>query len=235
MNTTPSNDRPQYLALGLVSLAVIGFTAILSLFPGRPFQPYFGNTHPLVVVALVTVAGVVSLVFLHSRGWFAIVSTGMSRRGLAVSATIATLFAITVVPADVVIRFPRDMNVPPPQSLFFYPAIGYVVELTFHAFPLALLLALLRPFWKQLSSKNLVWLCIFVVSVLEPILQLRLGYSGKPFSLAEAYVALHVFTFNFVQLYIFRRYDFFSMHALRLVYYLYWHILWGYLRLHWLF
>jgi hypothetical protein len=235
MNETPSDQRLRHRALGLVSFGVIGFTALLSLFPGRPFQRYFGSINPLLAVALVTVAGVVSLGFLQSRGWFAIVSPGRSRQGLAVAASLATLFALTVVPADLLIRFPRDLNVPPPQSLFFYPVIGYVVELAFHALPLALLLLLLGPFWKRLRPNSLVWLCIFLVSALEPILQVRLGSSSHSFSWADGFVALHVFAFNVLQLYVFRRYDFVSMYAFRLVYYLYWHIIWGYLRLHWLF
>ena len=236
MSETLDNKRLQYMALGLVSLGVIGFTAILSMFPGMPFQKYFGGINPLLAVALVTVAGAVSLSVLHSRGWFTIVSTGKSRQGLAISAIFATLFALTVVPADILIRFPKDMNVPLPQSLFFYPAIGYVVDVAFHAVPLALLLVLLTNFWKQRNPNNLVWLCILLVSFLEPILvQLRLDYFGKPFSWAEGYVALHVFAFNLVELYIFRKYDFVSMYVFRIVYYLYWHIIWGHLRLQWLF
>ncbi|HSD83178.1 MAG TPA: hypothetical protein VLG46_04945 [Anaerolineae bacterium] len=235
MSETQGNKRLQYLALGLLSLSAIGFTAIVSVFPDTPFQRYFGGINPLLVVALMTVAGVVSLGALHTLGWFSIVSPGKSRQGLTISAIVATLFALTVVAADILIRFPEDLNVPPPQSLFFYPAVGYVVEVTFHAFPLALLLVLLNHFWKQRNPKSLVWLCILLVSVLEPILQLRLGYSGKPFSWVEGYVALHVFAFNLVELYIFRRYDFVSMYVFRFMYYLYWHIIWGHLRLQWLF
>jgi len=224
-----------YLALGLVSLGAIGFTAIVSPFPGRPFQHYFGSINPLLAVVLVAVVGVVSLGVLQSRGWFAIVSPGRSRRGLAVAAGLATLFAVVVVPADLLIRFPRDLNVPLPQSLFFYPAIGYVVEIVFHALPLALLLLLLGRFWKQSNSNSLVWACIIVAAALEPILQVSLGSSGGPFSVADGFVVLHVFAFNVAQMYVFRRYDFVSMYAFRLVYYLYWHIIWGTLRPHWLF
>ena len=66
----------------------------------------------------------------------------------------------------------------------------------------------------------------------EAVVQTSLGYSGKPFSWAETYLGLHVFAFNLLQLYIFRRYDFASLYSLRLVYYLYWHILWSTLRLY---
>jgi hypothetical protein len=40
---------------------------------------------------------------------------------------------------------------------------------------------------------------------------------------------------NLVQLTLFRRYDFLTMYAFRLVYYLVWHVAWGHLRLQVLF
>lgn len=40
---------------------------------------------------------------------------------------------------------------------------------------------------------------------------------------------------NILQLYVFKRYDFVAMISLRLVYYLYWHFIWGYSRLQLLF
>lgn len=47
------------------------------------------------------------------------------------------------------------------------------------------------------------------------------------------YVGVHVFVFNWFQMYLFRRYDFFGMYSFRIVYHLHWHILWGYARLRW--
>ena len=80
-----------------------------------------------------------------------------------------------------------------------------------------------------------MWLCLLLVALVEPFFQMRWGFAGRPLSWAEAYVGLHVFAINVLQLYVFRRYDFISMYSLRLFYYLYWHIIWGYLRLQWLF
>ena len=70
-----------------------------------------------------------------------------------------------------------------------------------------------------------------VVSVLEPGFQVRLAASSRGLSSVDAYVGTHLLIFNLLQLYIFRRYDFVSMYAFRPTYYLYWHIIWGYLRL----
>jgi hypothetical protein len=44
-------------------------------------------------------------------------------------------------------------------------------------------------------------------------------------------VFLQIYVINLQQLRIFRRFDFTSMYAFRLLYYLFWHILWGNLRL----
>jgi hypothetical protein len=126
-----------------------------------------------------------------------------------------------------VTRFSEDVNVPPPQSLLLSPTMAYVVEIVFHALPLALLLA-----WSGRSAQNantaiVTWPCIVFVSSLEPVLvHLRFG--------ASAYVGAFVFVFTVVELYVFRRYDFISTYAFRLVYYLWWHITWGYVRLQWL-
>jgi hypothetical protein len=48
---------------------------------------------------------------------------------------------------------------------------------------------------------------------------------------AAAYVFLNVWVINMVQLALFKRYDFVSMYAFRLMYYLLWHIAWGHARL----
>ena len=226
MTETRPKDRRQYVALGALPLAVTGLTGILSLSRGAAFEPYFGGIPPLAAIAAVILAGAASLWFLRSRGWFEIYSTG-SFRGTAVAATVATLFGIVQVFVDLAIRFPRDLNVPPPRSLAFYPVMACVVEVLFHALPLSLLLAVLGSLPRKVSANVLVWMCFVVVSCLEPILMIRLGFS--------AYVGMFVFVFNLFQLYVFRRYDFLSMFSFRCVYYLEWHVIWGYWRLRLLF
>jgi len=117
-----------------------------------------------------------------------------------------------------VTRFPKDINVPSPQSLLFYPAMAYVVEVVCHALPLVLLLAaLLRRSTQTANTAIVIWLCIAFVSYLEPVLvHLRTG--------SAAYVGVFVFVFTLVEPYVFRRYDFMSMYAFRLVFYMWWHV-----------
>jgi len=232
---TPSNTRQQYLALTILSLGAAVCTGILSLSHATSFQPYFGSIPPLLAIALITTVGFVSLGFLHSRGWFEVCARKKCLRGAALGAALATLFVVPTILVDLNHGFPRDLNVPAPQSLLFYPAMAYVVEIALHALPLLLLLVFLGWTFRKVNTNWLVWLGIVAAAFLEPIIQLRLGYSNKPVSWPEVYVAVHVFAFNLVEMYIFRRYDFVSMYSFRLVYYIHWHILWGYLRLQWLF
>ena len=240
--------QPQYIAFEVLTLVVFGLTATLSMSrvtfsqpymgsirvnPAGFFQPFFGSINPLLAVAVIAVVGVASLGFLQSRGWFEIFTMRETLRGMAVLLLIATLFGIEVVIAETsnIFRLPADTNVPLPWSLLFYTIIGYVAEIVFYILPLALLLTVLGPLFEKLNRPGLIWLCIFVVSLVEPIFQIR---SEQPFSLAQIYIGLHIFAISLLQLYVFRRYDFVSMYSFRLFYYMYWHIIWGYLRLQWL-
>ena len=227
---TPTYQRRPYVAFGVLSLVAAVFTGVLSLSQGGAgfFEPYFGSIPPILAIALTVLVGFVSLAFLRSHGWFEIRGS-RSARGAGVSAALATLFGVWQVCADVLVtRFPKDINVPPPHSLLFYPVMAYVVEVVFHALPLALLLALLGRSTRKTNTAIVTWLCIVFASSLEPVLvHLRAGSS--------VYVGAFVFVFTLVELDVFRRYDFISMYAFRLVFYLWWHIAWGYMRLRWLF
>jgi len=231
---SPSNGRAQWLVLAVLFLGTAVLTGLLSIFEGRYFQPYLGRIPPLLAVSLVSLIGVVSLSFLRSHG-FEIYAKGDNPKGLAFSAAFATLFAVEVIIADFRIVFPQDLNVPPPQSLLFYPAIAYIAEITFHALPLLLFLVALGTLFKKQNPNRLVWVCIVLTSSLEPVFQMAAVSAEKPFSSADIYVGLHVFAINLVQLYVFRRYDFVAMYSFRMVYYFYWHIVWGYVRLQVLF
>jgi len=119
----------------------------------------------------VIVAGFVSLGFLQSRGWFEIDDGDRVWKGVSVAATLATFLAIPVILVDLTVGFPRDLNIPAPRSLLFYPAMAFVAEVVFHAIPLGLLLGALGMFHRPRSADHLVWLCFC-----------RLPYWSRPFS-----------------------------------------------------
>ena len=121
-----------------------------------------------------------------------------------------------------------------PDSLFFYPIFGFVVEVLFHMLPLALLLFILTSMF-NLGFEKVIWPCILVVALLEPIFQTVLGFSRPYPTWVMVCVFANILLINLFQLSIFKRYDFVSMYFFRLVYYAIWHIVWGQVRLNLLF
>ena len=216
-----------YSVLALVALGLVGGV----YFAGQPlFQPFIGTANPVAAALLVVVLGYLTLLWLVVNGDFVIYRHN-NRRGLVHAAMLAGAFGAVAILSDFRIVYPADINILLPWSLLFYPSIGFFVEILFHALPLAVLLALTaRPM--PAHRDRVVLLCILAVAVLEPVYQVQWMRSSGVFTLwATAFVALHVFLINFVQLLLFRRYDFVTMLAFRLMYYLIWHIGWGTFRL----
>jgi uncharacterized membrane protein YwzB len=223
----------QYAAYLLLSLVALIFTVILLPSSGAYFRRFFGETNAIIVIVLTSVVGAAALWGLQSSHQFALFMGKTTLRGVALSAALATVLAIAIVVADFFIRYPQDTNVPVPQALLFYPAVGFVAEIIFHVLPLALLLLILNPLGAWLGRERVVWLSILLVAILEPTFQVL--SEGKAFTLGAAYTWIHVFAIAFLQLYVYRRFDFMSMYSFRLFYYAYWHILWGVIRLEVLF
>lgn len=223
----------QYTAYSVLSLAAIIVAVVLRPSSAEYFRRFFGDVNPIAVFVASSVIGAAALWVLQSKFGFVLLMGRASLPGIALSAALATVLALAIVVADFIIRYPQDLNVPLPQALLFYPAIGFVAEVLFHVAPLALLLLLLRPFSGRFGSEGIIWLGIMLVAILEPTFQVK--FEGKPFSWGAAYTWLHVFAIAFLQLYVFRRFDFMTMYVFRLFYYAYWHLLWGVIRLDLLF
>ena len=233
INDLIHNERLQVLIFVGLSLVVAGFTVSLYFNDSRFFQRYFGSLNPLLALMLIVLLGLPFLSFLLSNG-FSIYKRG-NQAGLFIAAALAFLFGIVIILVDRKTPFPEGINIAFPQSLLFYPTMGYVVEVVFHIVLLSVLLLLLRPLITSIGNNKIIWVCIVIVSLIEPIYQTILG-SERPYPLwPDLYVVLHIFLINLCQLAIFKRYDFISMYAFRLVYYLIWHIGWGHLRLELLF
>jgi hypothetical protein len=225
-----SSERNQILIFLGISLFIATLTIILYIRNAYLFQAFFGVINPLVVVFIIILLGTILSTFLLSRGWFAIYKSG-NFIGFLVAGGLAALLSLGIILVDLKTPFPADINRPFPDSLFFYPIFGYVVEVIFHILPLALLLTLLTSIFKRLDFEKAVWICIFLVTLLEPIFQTILGSSNSYPIWVTGYVFVNIFMFNLFQLLIFKRYDFVSMFSFRLVYYAIWHIGWGYVRL----
>jgi hypothetical protein len=225
------------LSLGIAGMTTIDYTVNPLL-----FRRFIGQADPTLMVIGISALGAVLLSLLVVRDGFAIAGPNVGP-GVARSAGLAALFGTVVIVADLAIVHPADMNVPFPQSLLFYPAIGFMVEILFHLLPLCLLLTVLAALLGHGRSQVAVWISVIVVALLEPAFQIWTAATGAPVvggphtypGWAVACDGLQVFGINLCQLLIFKRYDFVSMYALRLAYYGIWHIAWGYARLQLLF
>ena len=218
----------QYAFYAALCLLAAAFTVAVAPVSRRYFDLYYASLPPLAVAVAAAALGGVAL-WVLSRYGFAIIDGRASVRGIRLSALFATVMAAAIVVADVLLRYPRDLNVPLPQALLFYPAIGLTAEVVFHLLPLALLVPLLSVMAKRVGRQRVVWVAIALVAVAEPTFQVLVGGSGSAW--ADVYTWLHVFVIAALQLYVFRRFDFASMYAFRLIYYLYWHMAWGAIRI----
>ncbi|MBT8313609.1 MAG: hypothetical protein KJP26_04040 [Maribacter sp.] len=145
---------------------------------------------------------------------------------------LVALFVFVAIWVDWNIVYPADIHILLPESLLFYPAMGFLVEIIFHVLPLTILLFTFPIVFKPIKYNTIVWLSIIIVAMVEPTYQIFMDTYTTWALLA---VWLNLFLFNILQLYVFKIYGFINMYGLRLVYYLFWHIIWGSLRLELLF
>jgi hypothetical protein len=219
----------------MLSLVAISFTAILYFIDRGVFQRFLGTFNPLVVFLAVSLLGLLLFYILRSRDWFTIYQ-GDNLKGLRYAAGVASILGVVIILADTRIVFSEDMNILFPKSLLFYPSMGFLVEVIFHLLPLTLLLVLFKAFFKGADFQTLTWVSILLVSLIEPVFQaLDMVAQDRFPTWAVIFVGVHIFLISLAQLFFFKRYDFVTMYAFRLVYYLYWHIAWGHFRLELLF
>lgn len=219
--------------LGAVAAAVAVVAAIALISRPDPaiFAPYFAGLSPPAAAAIVCVTGLVALVLLH-RDWdFVIFDGGASRRRALVAVAWSVPFMIAVTAADLVAGFPREINVPLPAALAFYPAMGLIAQLALHVIPMTLLLYCGRFLFRRTHRNHLVLISIGLAAMPEAGFQLAAALQDDAPTGLGVFVAIHLFAFGLVELGLFRRYDYAAMYVFRLSYYSWWHIVWGWLRL----
>lgn len=230
-----SKEKLQYQALACLSIVVLGLTGLVYSFDNLVFQRFLDGINPLIAGFSIVVLALVLFSLLLSESWFAIYKKG-NLRGLFYSSGLAALFGLVAITVDFNTRFyPADINILFPKSLLFYPAMGFYAETVFQVLPLTLILIILTPLSKKKSSKKIIWIGIFVASLFEPIFQTLPLISGQFPLWFASFEFLRIFLVILSQLTFFKRYDFVTMYWFRIVYYILWHIVWGYLRLELLF
>lgn len=186
------------------------------------FLDYFGAIDARLAVGGVAAVGAAALALLWRRGWRV---WPAQWAGAALWLLAAPLFAALAVGADLMLGFPRDINIPGPWSLLFYPVMGFVAEVVFHAAPLAMLAAVLG---ERLRRQ---WRWLIPIALIEPAFQVRAALADLNASPLDVFVFGHVLALNLVELELFRRHGFLPAWAFRLSYYLLWHVAWGHWRL----
>ncbi len=222
--------RLQRSALAFLMVVVLVMTGILSYSNGVIFRRFLGSVNPLVAIGASAIAGFLALSFLQAKGWFSIGAGVQLPLRYTLLAVASAFFSILI---DLKTVFPGDMNIQYPESLLFYPTIGFFVEIVFHVLPLTALFFLITAIFKTYDAGKVTWFCIPIVAILEPTYQAIYMQANPTWVIVSVWVNL--FFFNSVQLLIFKRYDFITMYFFRLIFYLIWHIAWGYFRLELLF
>ncbi len=209
----------------MVTLLLFLLVIILALSKGNFFTPYFGSIHPVLALLIVGVLGGILLQNLISHQAIANDnSTPSNIYGKVFS--IGLGFGVFVSMIDVIYVLPEDINVPMWYALFFYPIMGFVVEVLFHLVPLSLLTTFIKT-----QRKSSIWIVFFFIALLEPVFQTWFGYM-EDYSISYWIILnIYLFVFNIIQLKILVRYGFFPAFVTRLGLYLVWHIIWGYFRL----
>lgn len=97
--------------------------------------------------------------------------------------------------------------------------------------PLSLFLLALSHFINDDNKNGVVVIGLVFAAMLEPAFQGFLMVQDTGPGFAAAFVTAHILAINLTQLFLLRRFDFMSMFAFRIFYYLIWHVVWGYVRL----
>ena len=147
-----SNERNQYLVFFGISFGMVILTGILYFRNAFLFQAFFGKLNPLIAIFIVILLGTILSLFLLSRGWFLVYKAG-EYKGFLVAASLAALPGLVIILIDLKAVFPEDVNRLFPDSLFFYPIFGYVVEVIFHMLPLAFFLFILTSIFKLIPIR----------------------------------------------------------------------------------
>ena len=225
-----SKDKLSLIVFGFLSLLIIVLTRSLLLQDPSVFQWLFGTANPYFLITMLAFIGILSLYVLQNRFDLQIIQK-LNSKGLMISYGFALLFGVIIIVIDLFFPFSEGINVPFPQSLLFYPIIGYVAEIAFHLVPLTIILTLSTKAFEHSDRKRILLIAIFLVALMDPVFQLLSGGTGEYNIWITGLITCHIFLVNLFEVNLFRKYDFMTMYIFRLMYYLHWHIIWGYLRL----
>jgi hypothetical protein len=118
-----------------------------------------------------------------------------------------------------------SIHIPFPASLLIYPGGAILVEILYRLFPIPTLLWLFTRLPAGRKHENgAFWTLAALTSFLEPLGDLGLRSQGMA---TMAAVFAQDYALNFAQAWMFRKRGFLAAIAVRVAFYLVWHVLWG--------
>lgn len=118
-----------------------------------------------------------------------------------------------------------------PASALIYPGGAIIVEVVYRIFLIPLLLWLISSvILRGRHQERVFWILAVLTSFLEPVSQDLHAVIAGPSRLAFTCVFAEDYALNLSQAWLFRRYGFLSAILLRVVFYLLWHVGWGFAR-----
>ena len=144
---TISANKDQWIVLSIIAFAGLCLTFVLCLSDCSFFQRFVGGLNPVMALIISIVAGFGVLFILLEKGWFEIYKRGVAKYKPKYVWLTVILACISIL-IDWIVVFPEDMNLAFPQSLLFYPAIAFVVEIFFHVLPMGVVFVYYEYFFQ---------------------------------------------------------------------------------------
>jgi hypothetical protein len=152
-----------------IALLIAGLTLVLHMTDYTTgFKRFLGPIPPLFAVILVLVTGTFVLHSIFRKGWFDDIEAGGVNH-IFITCGTALLFAGPTIFVDWLSPYPPGMNILFPESLAFYPAIGFTVEILFHIIPLYLVLRMLTLISGDDGVSRFIKPSLFAVALVEPL------------------------------------------------------------------
>ena len=168
-------NKTETHAYMLVSVTAFLLTTILYMVKPSLYEVLLGSVNPLALVLILGVLGYLFASKLAPLGFAIYKPIGFIDR--LPSLGVAVCLGLGIVLVDNFSHLPEDVNILLPYSLLYYPVFGYIVEVLFHLMPLYVSLVVFNRF-NGLCERKTVY-CIMLVSLLEPVFQLGLGFSSQ--------------------------------------------------------
>ncbi len=213
-------------------MIVLGLVIWINCIDHEVFVRFLGHVNPVMATFLCGLTCTACLGYLGRRFRLPVFRWPALKSSL-VPLTGALVFGAIVIVIDLWLRLPKDLNIRFPVSMAFYPAIGFIAVVIFQIGPFTLVALFITGIKVFTQREKVLGTSIVAASLFEPLYQIFILYRSGLYDLFTlVIIGIHVWLISLFQLSVFKRSGFYHMYLFRLAYYLIWHVVWGYFRLH---